>query len=473
MPKHLTDDSIKLQLNSNILSINNLDDNSVIAQVSLPIIANDSSGQDLDQADKLKVARLFNIGDTGKAFDGTGDVTWTLNEIGAADKDHGHEEYLQLSGGAMTGKLGAWEGLGVATKPYQWIGGKEVGNAAIGVGTQQSWDSYHPILGVMTADGHTVNIGGIDDRVGFYVFNRDRIVNGVDSEFSIHAGNNTIYTTMDFHSDKSINTESTIYAAGDIATSSAFSAGSVSTQLVRITNSLGSENNLITGGNGDNASWDTHNLVIKSHWGIGFRDYQDQCRIVMDTRTGQISTQGDLYTLGTFRSETGLYTNGTITAANNITTNADMVVNGRAWIYDATLSGKFIGEHKFSIDGGWWDPWEGVGCAIKTYGNIATNGTVKGGYANFALGELNGSPEIYSAHLRIATQHDGNGQGDGLTHLGYNNGDGYHHFFRGTGAMHVNMGQSLHIGHNYFYLGGTPLCISQWAPDIGGVWIQI
>jgi hypothetical protein len=53
--------------------------------------------------------------------------------------------------------------------------------------------------------------------------------------------------------------------------------------------------NYIANGNGDAASYSTHNMIVRSHWGIGFRDNQDVCRTVLDTRTGNFSTQGTVY----------------------------------------------------------------------------------------------------------------------------------------------------------------------------------
>lgn len=264
------------------------------------------------------------------------------------------------------------------------------------------------------------------------------------------------------------NETAAIKANGRIATTGDVTAwGTMKSPVFQMTNSPGEQNNIITGGNGDAASFDTHNMVIKSHWGIGFRDYQDKCRMVIDTRQGSISGQGDFYTWGKFLTESGITSNGTITA------NGETVCNGRAWMSDVTLSGMFLNEHKFSVDGAWTDPWEGIGCAIKAHGHIATNYTVKAGYLNTPQGEFNGWPNVSDSFIKIRTEHDGNGQGDGVTHLGYNNGDGYHHFFRGTGAMHINMHQGVQISNNFIYLAGIPLTISGNAPSIGGVWIQI
>ena len=61
-------------------------------------------------ADKLKIARTLTIGETGKDFDGSADVSWSLSEIGAASSSHTHS-YLPLSGGIMTGAI-QWNGRG-------------------------------------------------------------------------------------------------------------------------------------------------------------------------------------------------------------------------------------------------------------------------------------------------------------------------------------------------------------------------
>ena len=55
-------------------------------------------------ATKLQTARTLTIGSTGKSFDGSANVSWTLSEIGAAASSHTHS-YLPLSGGTMTGNI--------------------------------------------------------------------------------------------------------------------------------------------------------------------------------------------------------------------------------------------------------------------------------------------------------------------------------------------------------------------------------
>lgn len=363
---------------------------------------------------------------------------------------------LPLSGGTLTGRLHAYGKISVQARGGSWIDTVNFDNVAIANNTEPSNGAYYPLLAARTEGMHTMSLGSNYTNFGFYGFKNGRTENGVDLQFTFDVNAHTTYTNTWVNIDNGLEVSHDLNAS-----------------LFRPRYAPGSQNCYIGGGNGDAANWDSHNMVIRSHWGIGFRDYQDICRIVMDTRAGSISSQGNIYSGSQLLSETGLYTNGTVTSAGTITANSDLVCNGRAWIYNATLSGMFIGEHKFSVDGAWGDPWEGIGCAIKAHGHIATNYTVKAGYLNAPQQELNGWPGGSQAFLRVDTNHDGNGQGDGNTHLGYNNGDGYHHFFRGTGAMHVNMHQGLQISNDFIYLAGIPLTISGNAPGRGGVWIQI
>lgn len=55
-------------------------------------------------ATTLETARTLTIGDTGKTFNGSANVSWTLAEIGAAASSHTHA-YLPISGGTMTGTI--------------------------------------------------------------------------------------------------------------------------------------------------------------------------------------------------------------------------------------------------------------------------------------------------------------------------------------------------------------------------------
>ena len=45
-------------------------------------------------------------------------------------------------------------------------------------------------------------------------------------------------------------------------------------------------------GNGDNATWSTHNVILKTHWGLGVRDYRDECSFLIDARLGNVFAKG-------------------------------------------------------------------------------------------------------------------------------------------------------------------------------------
>ena len=68
---------------------------------------------------------------------------------------------------------------------------------------------------------------------------------------------------------------------------------------------------------------------------------------------------------------------------------------------------------------------------------------------------LSGMPSTSDGrHLTVNTSHDSNGFGDGKTHIGYRTSTGYHHYFRGTGAMNINCKGGTSITGN-LRVGGT------------------
>ena len=91
------------------------------ANTASKVVARDASGNfsagtitatlsgNASTATKLAAARTLTIGATGKPFNGSQDVSWTLAEIGAATTNHTHS-YLPLSGGALTGVLQVTDG---------------------------------------------------------------------------------------------------------------------------------------------------------------------------------------------------------------------------------------------------------------------------------------------------------------------------------------------------------------------------
>ena len=371
-------------------------------------------------------------------------------KLTGAITSHTHS-YLPLTGGTLSGRLHAYGKLSVKARGGSWIDAVNFDNVAIANITEPGNEgSYYPFLAARTDGMHTISLGSNYTNFGFYGFKNGRTENGVDFQFSFDVNAHSTYTNSWMTIDNGAEITGDIYA-----------------NLFRLKNGPGSQNGYIGGGNGDAASFESHNMVIRSHWGIGFRDYQDVCRIVFDTRNGNINTRGLLYSEGGVSTTQWIHANGSLSA------NGGATIGGHTYINAMSVSDKITGETKMSVDGAWGDPWEGIGCAIKAHGHIATNYTVKAGYLNTLQGEFNGLPNGNDSFIKVRTDKDGNGQGDGFTHIGYNNGDGYHHFFRGTGAMHVNMHQGMQISNDFIYLAGIPLTISGNAPSRGGVWIQI
>ena len=57
-----------------------------------------------DTATRLQTARNISINGVARSFNGTGNIGWTLGEIGAAATNHTHN-YLPLSGGTISGNI--------------------------------------------------------------------------------------------------------------------------------------------------------------------------------------------------------------------------------------------------------------------------------------------------------------------------------------------------------------------------------
>ena len=66
--------------------------------VNAPTFSGSLSGN-ASSATKLQTARAIKIGNTSRNFDGTGNVTWTLSDIGAAASNHSHSNYAASSHG--------------------------------------------------------------------------------------------------------------------------------------------------------------------------------------------------------------------------------------------------------------------------------------------------------------------------------------------------------------------------------------
>lgn len=158
----------------------------------------DGISTNASSATKLQTSRTLTIGNTGKSFNGSGNISWSLSEIGA------------IPTSASCNKNWNWSGQG----------------------GQPNW------------------VWGGNDGTNMYVYN--------PSNFSV-----------------------------------AWATGAHYSNEWR----CNSWNQYITTGNGDAATWTTHNVIFKTWWGLGIRDYTDTCRFLIDARTGNTFSKG--YFMGT------------------------------------------------------------------------------------------------------------------------------------------------------------------------------
>jgi len=99
-------------------------------------------------ADKLGTARTLKIGGAEKAFDGSGNVAWTLADIGAAEADHSH----------------AWSAIsGKPEQATRWPNWSEVSGKPDNLVTQAHYTSSK------TANGWMKRPDGIIEQWGLYI----------------------------------------------------------------------------------------------------------------------------------------------------------------------------------------------------------------------------------------------------------------------------------------------------------------
>ena len=113
--------------------------------INAPTFSGSLSGN-ASSATKLATARAIKIGNTSRNFDGTGNVTWTLSDIGAAASSHGHNNMLTFKSNhigdwtdaaSMSGKvyMGGWHGNITDTT-------KDKGYISLALGSSKSLDFY-------------------------------------------------------------------------------------------------------------------------------------------------------------------------------------------------------------------------------------------------------------------------------------------------------------------------------------------
>ena len=133
------------------------------ANINLPGVntaGNQNTSGNAGSATKLATARTLTIGSSAKAFDGTGNVSWSLAEIGAAALNHTHA-YLPLTGGTLTGPLT------VPSAGSSWISGTAGDTASFKFSSPATTGSWHAWMAQRTAGGNAFAIGVLGE--GFHL----------------------------------------------------------------------------------------------------------------------------------------------------------------------------------------------------------------------------------------------------------------------------------------------------------------
>lgn len=271
-----------------------------------PTKINAFTSSNVASATKLQTARTIN----GVSFDGTANIT-----IDDSTK-------LPLSGGTLTG--------GLVGTTAEFSGTVKVGSItstnALSIlnasGAAQNISAGGVLISNAYADANLVPANGVYSRgiiqgntgiainntntlghgIGLYNGDCGNATNlpnygmalGLTSQYGLHGaltGQYAVYLTC----SQTGNPRGWIFKSASSGTANAASItndGAFSANRgYYLTNNL---NNNIRVGNGDGASYATHNLIIQSHWGIGFRSNTDTATLLMDTRVGNLSMAGTM-----------------------------------------------------------------------------------------------------------------------------------------------------------------------------------
>lgn len=303
-------------------------------------------------AAKLQTARTI----WGQSFDGTGNVNGTL---------------------LINGTEGSYtEGIRIKQSPEGW--------ATILLGGND-----------LTADtGTSVNSWSIHNNNGSFYINKNSASGNTGNELCNVGGNWGVGTTSPAYK---LHINGSARSATMMSTN--FELPYEGTGTI-----IGSYNGLFSG-NGDNASYSTHNLIIRSWYGIGIRGNDNVCRLVINARSGDISTLGNISAGG------ALTTGARITSGTDILANGWIRTAGQVGWYNETYSGgiyqtdtemvRVYNNKVFYNDG--MRQW-GIGghrCGLKLYSsanvglNLANDSYTWGIYGNsngnFYIGRRNGN----------------------------------------------------------------------------------
>lgn len=127
-------------------------------------------------ATTLATARNITVGNITRSFDGSANIVFSLADIGAASGNHTHNNYLQLSGGTMTGAI----------------------NSTLSTGTFLAGNQGRALIASNATAGSYVTLAKSNSTNGYFTintFNQSLIV-GYTAKTTVDAGTNALTRSL-------------------------------------------------------------------------------------------------------------------------------------------------------------------------------------------------------------------------------------------------------------------------------------
>ena len=340
-------------------------------------------------------ARTLTIGNTGKSVNGSGNVSWSLSEIGAAAASHTHAYAPTSTGSSISIHA---DSDSSSTSEYLLL---KAGHNELKIAS--------------SAGGTTVTKG--QDKLTF------------NGNVVYHTGKKP--TPADIGAAASSHTHN--YAGSSSAGGAANSANTLATARTINGTSFNGSANITT------ANWGTARTLTIGNTGKSVNGSGNVSWSLSEIGAAPASHTHSYLPLS------GGVINGSITVNTDVNVGntvlcKDVVIRNNQVIYGRAPESEsvyaLIGTTGDTITIGYNNQTPIFMCN-NTFFNT---GLTSEQYATFRQGSLS------NRAVCIETWGDGNNQGDGNSYLGLND-KGYHHYFRGKGATYVHTLGGMHVSH--------------------------
>lgn len=419
-------------------------------------------------------ARNIQIGNTAKSVNGSANVTWTLGEIGAAASNHTHN----YAGSSSAG--------GAANSATKLATARSInGTNFDGTGniTTANWGTARTITIGKTAKSvnGSANVTWTAAEIGVASINdsttaTDTVWSSNKTQVQINTSYNTMSQKVDAL-DKSINRDFVSKNGGTMTgdlTIKKSNGAAAKLNVHRTINSNDMQGTIdIYAHNGGAVALSTNNKTsgkqASSYVFGGDAFWSPRNADGTVPSIGLSNYRFEKAWLNKLDAKDAIFTSGNLTVQGQ-TILGPTILNNNTSLYGYNTSGTQINicgvDNSNNIYLGWNNQtYINVNNTMRVYRDLH----ILNGNALRVTGQtVLARTESYRQIAVVSTAGDGNGKGDGQTHLGYFD-NGYHHYFRGSGAMHVDMLGGLRIDGKRLSIGSA----AHSNPATGDVWIQI